>query len=464
MQENIFCVGAGSGFSGDRLDAAEPVVDTLIARGKPAGLIFETLAERTLALGQLARRDNPELGYEPKLRELLEPVLRKCVHNNIPIIGNFGAANPRGAARLIERLGREAGLNALRIAVVEGDDIRDSVDLNQLEVFESDAGLKVNVNPEDIVAANVYLGAAEIVHALRSGAQIVVTGRVADPALALAPLIYHFKWAMDDWHKLAAGTLAGHLVECSSQVTGGYFADPGVKDVPDLTNVGFPIAEVNSAGEVIISKADHSGGLVSEQTVKEQLLYEIHDPGAYLTPDVIMDINRVTVSQLAADRVLVKGVRGKPRPDTLKATASFNGGWLGEGEISYAGANAMARARLAAQVLRERLQKLFPGVPYRIDLIGVSSVFDSDNGALWQNVTDAGDRDDIRIRLALAADQRTIADTAAREVLGLYLNGPAGGGGVRWGVTACIKTLSYLVPRARIAARMSFFDNAGKPA
>ena len=457
MTDAVFCVGSGAGFSGDRLDAAEPVVDTLIANGKPSALVFETIGERTLALAQLARRGDPAAGFEPKLKQLLAPVLRKCIHHNIPIIGNFGVANPHGAAQLIDNLGRELGLNSVRTAIVEGDDIRADFKPERYSVFAGDATLDVNL--DDIVAANVYLGAAEIVAALRQGAQVVVTGRVADPALVLGPLIHHFNWSMDDWDKLAVGTLAGHLLECGSHVCGGYFADPGYKDVPNLANVGFPIATIADSGEIIISKSNNSGGIVSEQTVKEQLLYEIHDPGAYLTPDVILDVNQVCVKQIAQNQVQVTGAKGKPRPATLKATVSVPGGWLGEGEISYAGVNAAARARLAAQVLRDRLQKLDLNISYRIDVIGIASVFDSNVGAL-QHELDNMQHDDIRLRLAAAADDKETADTASREVLGLYNNGPAGGGGVRWGVTPRIKTVSYLVPRDQVQPSMSLYEGA----
>lgn len=458
MDKNTFSIGCGAGFSGDRLDAAEAVVDTLIANGKPAAMMFETIGERTLALGQLARRSNPDGGYEPMLRELLEPVLLKCVHHNIPIIGNFGVANPPAAARLIDQLGRELGLNSLRIALVEGDDLSHALALDSWQISEGDASLDVDL--DKLISANVYLGAAEIVAALEQGAQIVVTGRVADPALALGPLVHHFGWAWDDWDKLAVGTLAGHLLECASHICGGYFADPGYKDVPNLANVGFPIAEVSASGEIVVSKAANTGGLVSPRTVKEQMIYEIHDPAAYLTPDVILDITQVTVEEIGLDQVSVKGALGKPRPDTLKATLSIEGGWLGEGEISYAGPNARARAELAANVLRQRVQKSYPDLPYRIDLIGLSSVFDSNTGALQNTLPPELEHDDVRVRLAISSSEREQADMASREVLNLYNNGPAGGGGVRWGITPRIKTTSYLVPREQIEASASFYEHS----
>ncbi len=225
---DVFHVGNGAGFSGDRIDAPGPVVDTLIASGRPAALFLEVLGERTVALAQLERRRDPSRGYEPMLERLLDPVLAPCARHGIAILGNFGAANPPAAAALLARMALRQGLPDLRIAVVGGDDVRDSLDLAALAVHEADASI-ADAGTDALVAANAYLGAAPLVEALEQGAQVVVAGRVADPSLALAPLIHHFGWATDDWERLAAGTMAGHLLECGSQVTGGVFYDPGLQ-------------------------------------------------------------------------------------------------------------------------------------------------------------------------------------------------------------------------------------------
>lgn len=437
---NIFRVGNASGFSGDRVDAAGPVVDTLIEWGGPSALFFETLGERTVALAQLEKRKNPERGYEPMLERLLEPILVKCLTHGITLIGNFGAANPPAAARLIARLADRLGHPEARIAVVHGDDVQ-GLDLNAQQVYEADAGL--DMGADELIAANAYLSAQPIVQALKAGAQVVVTGRTGDPSLTLAPLIHHFGWALDDWQRLAVGATAGHLLECGAQITGGYFYDPGYKDVPDPANIGFPIAEVHEDGSLFITKALRTGGLVTPETVKEQLLYEIHDPSHYITPDVGLDLSQVTVKQVGPDRVQVMGMRGKPAPATVKVTVCFDGGWLGEGEISYAGHNAVARARIAADVLRQRVAQRRLPVQLRIDLIGVASVHDGDTGSLWQH--SAATPQDVRVRLAASAALQDDADQAAREVLALYCCGPAGGGGVRWRTTQRIRTQSYLI-------------------
>jgi hypothetical protein len=438
-------VGAGAGFSGDRLDAASPVVDTLVTRGLPSVLIFETLAERTLALAQLERRRDPEAGYEPLLVEMLEPVLARCLAHGIRIVSNFGAANPPAAARRIARLARDLGLREPRIAVVSGDDLS-SPDMQPV--------LREAIGPRfdeiGVVSANAYLGAEQIAAALRAGAEIVVCGRVADPSLVVGPAMAHYGWAADDWTKLGGATMAGHLLECGAQVTGGYFADPGFKDVPDLHRVGFPIGEIGADGSVRISKADATGGLVSARTVKEQLLYEVHDPAAYLTPDVTADITAAEVHEEGRDVVRLSGVRGHERPALLKVNVCHEDGWLAEAEISYAGAGAEARARLAADVVKQRLRGV---LDIRVDLIGTLSVFADDDGRMLQATPDAGARD-VRLRLAASSSDRGRAERLTREVTALYTCGPAGGGGVRSALRPRLDTLSIL--RAPAAVRANY--------
>ncbi len=448
----LFRVGNCAGFSGDRVDAPGPVVDTLIELGGPSAVFFEVLGERTVALAQLEKRRDPERGYEPMLERLLEPILKRCAEHGIAIIGNFGAANPPGAAKVIARLAQRLGLPELRIGVVHGDDVRERIDLSRLDVYEADAMLDTGTG--EIVSANAYLSARPIVDALRAGAQVVVTGRTGDPSLALAPLIHHFGWAFDDWARIAVGSAAGHLLECGSQVTGGYYYDPGFKDIPDPANIGFPIAEVSADGRLVITKAARTGGVVNAQVVKEQLLYEIHDPAFYITPDVTLDFSQVTVNEIGTDRVEIRGVRGLPAPDKIKATVCFDGGWLGEGEISYAGPNCLARARAAADVLLERLRLRKLDVQPRVDLIGVTSVHGGDSGAGWR-AFDGAEPNDIRVRLAVSSRTQDDADQASREVLALYCCGPAGGGGVRWRTTPRIRTQSYLVPPGDISPQSS---------
>jgi len=445
----ILRVGCAAGFSGDRTDAALPVVKALVASGGPAVLIFETLAERTLALAQLARRSDPEAGYEPLLDELLRPVLGLCLQHGVRIVSNFGAANPTGAARAIAALATQLGLRMPRIAVVGGDDLSG---VSQRPLLASAIGSEVHALK--IVSANAYLGAEAIADALLAGAEIVVCGRVADPSLTVGPALAHFGWARDDWDRLARATMAGHLLECGTQVSGGYYADPGYKDIPGLANLGYPIAEIDADGDCVITKPPGTGGRIDEHTVKEQLLYEVHDPAAYLTPDVVADISQATVQQLGADRVQLRGVRGHARPASLKVNVCHENGWLAEGEISYAGPRAEARARLAAGVLRERLHGLGP---LRVDLIGVSSVLADDAGRSLA-AQEAGSARDVRLRVALNHPERRAAERLGREVTALYTCGPAGGGGVRTALRPRLGTVSCLVPREHIADGFRFID------
>jgi hypothetical protein len=442
-------IGCGAGFAGDRADGGVAVAESLSGRTGPRYLVYETLAERTLALAQLARRADGRRGHTERLAEFLRPVLRRCVESGIRIVGNFGAANPPAAGRLVAELARDLGLPALRVAVVEGDDLLGYLPESEVRSWPVVEGLSLGAGP--LIAANVYLGAGRIRAALDLGADVVVTGRIVDSALALGPLIHEFGWAADDWDRLAAGTLAGHLIECGPQVTGGYYADPGFKDVPGLAAVGFPIAEVTRDGTIVVTKPDGTGGRVDAATVTEQLLYEIHDPASYLGPDVTLDITGVTVAAAGPDRVVVRGARGRPPPATLKATVSGHGDWLAEAEISYAGPGARRRVELAAAVLRERLAGR--PEPVRLDVIGVHSVLDSDAGVLRAAATDGPDGD-FRLRLAASAADPDAARDLVAEVTALYTAGPAGGGGVRHAVTHRVRTSSVLVDRAVVRERV----------
>jgi hypothetical protein len=440
----VFLIGSGAGFSGDRVDAAIPVVESISARGRGGAIIFETVGERTLALGQLAKRENPSLGYEPLLPQFLAPILKPAVNAGIVIVGNFGCANPSGAADVVCRIAAEQGIRGLRIAIVEGDDVLGRIDLAEANVWEGERGLPRAEGAA--ISANAYIGARAIAGAIEGGAHMVITGRVADPSLALGPIVAHFGWDWNDLDRIAAGTLVGHLLECGSQVSGGYFADPGFKDVPRPESIGFPIAEVAEDGRFVITKPEGTGGIVDQRTVKEQLLYEIHDPAAYLTPDITLDITGVSLEDAGADRVAVRGARGKAAPEKLKATVGFAGDWIGEAEISYAGPNALARARLAADIIDKRLALRGLDLRRRIDLIGATSVFDSDEGDL-REAFDRAAVDDLRMRLAVSGEDKEQIEKAMQEVNALYCCGPAGGGGVRTRVQARIRTLSYLIPR-----------------
>ncbi len=440
-------IGAGAGYSGDRI---EPAVE-LAEHGQLDYLVFECLAERTIAIAQQARRQDPSLGYDPLLDARMRAVLPVAVPKGVRIVSNMGAANPRAAARRTARIAQSLGVAGLKVAAVEGDDVLDVVLRGAFRFEES--GDDVAAYRDRIVSANAYLGAAPIVDALVAGADVVLTGRVADPSLFAAPLIHAFGWRMDDWDTLGAATVVGHLLECAGQVTGGYFADPGYKDVPNLARLGFPIGEVAADGSVVITKVPHAGGRVSAATCKEQLLYEIHDPARYLQPDVVADFTHVTVAEEAADRVRVTGGRGTARPDTLKVSVAYVDGWIGEGQISYGGPGALERARLALGIVRERLALTgVAATELRFDLIGVD--------ALYGDATPAvrGEPAEVRVRVAGRAASAGEAARIGNEVETLYTNGPAGGGGAFKSTREVIAVQSVLLPRAAVTPSFSFVE------
>jgi hypothetical protein len=437
-------IGCGAGFSGDRFDAAVPVVATLSRLQGERFLIYEVLAERTLAIAQRLKREDPEQGYSPFLDAYLPLVLADCHRHGIRIVTNMGSANPLAAARRVHALARELGIVGLKVAAVTGDDLLTT--LSEAQVRAQPIMEGIALGSRSIVAANAYLGAQPIAEALATGAHIVLVGRSTDAALSLGPLLHVHGWGANDLDLLAQGTVCGHLLECGAQVTGAYFCDPGFKDVPNLAEVGFPIAEVAADGDLVVTKPANTGGMVSRATVIEQLLYEIHDPHNYLTPDVVLDLSAVTVEAVGADRVRVRGARGKPPPATLKATVCVEAGWLGEGEISYAGPNALARAELAAAVVRTRCRAIGVADPVRVEVLGTQAILDGDTQERRARLSPAPDSE-YRVRAAVRSASRKMAQQVADEVLSLYCSGPAGGAGVRQHVTSQISTASILVDR-----------------
>jgi len=447
-------IGGAAGFAGDRTDAAGPLVEALAKADGPRFLMFETLAERTLALSQLERRRDPARGYNPALERFVAPILARCLAENIRIVGNFGAANPPAAARRIQEVAREQGLRPPRIAVVEGDDLAGTLSVQELAARETGGTLLRGAS--EIVAANLYLGAQPIAEAFDRGADIVVTGRVVDSALALGPLVHALGWRWDDWNRLAAGTLAGHLLECGAQVTGGYFADPPLKEVPGLAEAGYPLATIDGDGTIVIGKPEGTGGRIDRQTVVEQILYEIHDPAAYLVPDVVLDLTQVTVEEIGPDRVRISGARGHPAPETLKATVCVDAGVLAEAEISYAGPNAAGRARLAAEIVRDRLARRAPDLEFRVDAIGVTSILGNDENAM-RNTWNA-EAADVRLRFAAQGARTEDVRMLLDEVEALYCSGPAGGAGVRRHVTPRLASASCLIERRFAKPRVTMIE------
>ena len=438
-------IGSGAGYSGDRID---PAVE-LAASGDIAYLGFECLAERTIALAQQERLTRPQAGFDPLLVARFEAVLPICAAKRIRIITNMGAANPMAAAEQVVAVAARLGIRGLRIAAITGDDVLHQIRGGAFSLLER-PGLAADLGAS-MISANAYLGVEPIVAALADGADIVITGRVADPALFMAPLVHEFGWRLDDWETLGRGTVVGHLLECAGQITGGYFADPGLKDVRDLARLGFPLAEVGGDGDCTITKVAGSGGTVSLQSCKEQLLYELHDPTRYLQPDVTADFSGVSFVQESADRVTVSGGGGTARPDTLKVSIGYRDSFVGEGQISYAGAGAAARARLAADIVRERLAIIgLQTSELRCDLIGVDAVH---RGAGAVRAEPA----EVRLRVVGRTESMAEAIRLANEVETLYTNGPAGGGGASKSAREVLAVVSTLIPREQVSPAMAVF-------
>jgi hypothetical protein len=430
-------IGSGAGFSGDRLDPAV----ILSEKGQLDYLVLECLAERTIALAQKQKLQNPAFGYDPLLEKrmkLLLPVIKK---NKVRLITNMGGANPVAAAERIIDIARSQGI-PIKVAAVTGDDVLDHINLQE-NSLEADKPL---FSYGEIISANAYLGVDALLPALDSGADIIVTGRVADPSLFLAPMVYHYGWSLDDVDRLAQGTVVGHLLECAGQITGGYFADPGKKEVPNMAQLGFPFADVESDGKAVISKVEGTGGLINLMTAKEQLLYEVTDPTGYITPDVVADFTTVRLREIGQNMVEVAGGSGRKKPSTLKVSVGYHAGFVGEGEISYAGPNALKRAKLAGEIIYERLKDHFTDL--RIDYIGISSVHRT---SFWQH----SEPYEIRLRVAGKASTKEQAEQIGHEVEALYTNGPAGGGGARKYVNEVIGIVSTLIPREKVNTQIT---------
>ena len=434
-------IGCGAGFSGDRL---EPAV-VLAEKGQLDYLVLECLAERTIALAQKRKQSDPSKGYDPLLERRIRLLLPNLVKNKVRLITNMGAANPLAAVGKVLEIARELHLS-VKVAAVTGDDVFAQIDLGQ-RAMETGRPL---TESGPLISANAYMGIDAILPALESGADIVITGRVADPSLFLAPMVHEFGWKTDDYDLLGKGTVIGHLMECAGQITGGYFMDPGKKDVPNPAHLGFPIAEVSADGSAVISKVEGTGGVINLMTSKEQLLYEVVNPHEYYTPDVIADFTSVTLKEIGKDMVHVSGGGGKGKPATFKVSVGYQAFWLGEGEISYAGTNALQKAMLAGQIVEERLKDRMDDL--RVDYVGLNASF---RGAFDQQ----NEPTEVRLRVAGKAQKMEVAALVGEEVEALYTNGPAGGGGARKYVNEIVGIVSILMDRSKVKSQVTLKES-----
>ncbi len=413
MNNKTVRIGSGAAWWGDRVEPAILNAE----KGDLDYLCFETMAEATISAAQVrARRDPAFPGYDTYLDARISGVLPGCLKRGTKIITNQGWINPDAAAGRVVHWLRQNGAKGVKVAAVNGALITDRVlELTStiLENGEPTSTLKPN-----LVSAEVYLGAEPIVEALRAGAQIVVTGRVADPSLFLAPMMYEFGWDPLDHRHLGAGNGIGHLLECGAQVTGGYFSDPGFKDVPEPWNLAFPIAEVSPDASCVLSKVAGTGGAINLMTVKEQCLYEVHDPANYLTPDVVVDFTTIRLEQVGPDRVRVSGISGKPRTPTLKVSIGCTEGYIGEDMFFYAGPGALRRAQLAKKILEERFKIVkLEAEDLRIDFLGVN--------AIHGEMSPQGGPEPYEVAVRVAARTKTKEEAikVGREVDGMAVSG-----------------------------------------
>ena len=444
-------IGGASGFWGDSCVGAPQLVDS----GQIDVLVFDYLAETTMALLVAAQRKNPAMGYATDFVSVsMRQVLPAVVRQGIKVVSNAGGINPQACADALAALATELGLT-LRIAVVEGDDLR--ADLPALRQAAGESGLRQFDSgepvPEKLASANAYLGAEPIARALDAGADVVITGRCVDSAVTLGALIHAFGWAMTDYDQLAAGSLAGHLIECGAQATGGLFTDWA--SVPDWAHIGYPIVECSADGRFTLTKPANTGGLVSCATVSEQLLYEIGDPGAYLLPDVSCDFRQVHFELVGPDKVLVSGARGSAPPPTLKVSGTTMRGWRCIAGMTIVGIDAPAKARRSGQAILERCRELFSQRGYadfsavKLDVLGHETLYGP--RALTPPLRE------VQMRLIAHHPQREALELFAREIAPggtSWSPGTTGSGGGRPSVSPLIQPLAFAVPRAAVTPRV----------
>ena len=438
-------IGSGACFAGDRLDPALQLMRSVDLDY----IAFECLAERTIALAQLEKLKQPTKGYDPLLEYRMRHVLPLAAEKGIRVLSNMGGSNPKAALQHITEIAQNTGLSGMKFAAVLGDDVLEQV-LRNPNLRQLENGRPVKEIFPGIISANAYLGAGPLVEALANGAHVILTGRVADPSLFLAPLLYEFGWQPDAWDLLGKGTMIGHLLECAGQLSGGYYAGSFRKAVQDLWNLGFPYAEVNELGEGFVSKAPGTGGLVSTATCTEQLLYEIHDPAQYLTPDCTADFSGVNFKPIASDCVAFSGATGTPATDSYKVSVGYRNGFLADCQISYGGSDALARAQMAAEIVRKRLQVLGVEVSdLRTDVIGCNAI-----NPLLPN--ESLPPIEVRLRVAARVAQRSDAEQLTQEVESLYTNGPYGGGGVVKRIQELVSITSVLLPKDEVATKVIY--------
>jgi hypothetical protein len=452
---NKIRIAAGQGFWGDLPDAPVRQVE-----GGPIDyLMLDYLAEVTMSIMQKQKTRDPNAGYARDFVPLMKEILPACVARNIRVTANAGGVNVEGCAAAVREVARELGQGGkFKIGIVTGDNIMDRVDdlLGRgIELRNMDTGEALSTVHDRIQSANAYLGAAPIVEALEKGAQIVITGRATDTGLTLAPLIHEFGWAANDWDRLAAGTIAGHIIECGAQCSGGN-CQYEWQDIPDLANVGFPIAEASPDGTFVITKHEGTGGRVNVPSVKEQLLYEMGDPHGYITPDCVADFTTIHLADEGPDRVRVFGIKGREATDTLKVSISYSAGYKAVGTLVYGWPDAYAKAKAADKILRARLDRL--GLNFAqilTEFVGANAI----HGPLAGD--QMSDLAEVQLRVGVRGDDRKVIERFTKEIAPLILTGPPGVTGFAGGRPKVEEIVAYwpaLIPKNEIKARVEIIE------
>jgi hypothetical protein len=450
MKEKIRIAG-GQGFWGDMLDAPVRQVE-----GGPIDyLMLDYLAEVTMSIMQKQRARDPSAGYARDFVPLMKQILPRCVERNIRVTANAGGVNVEGCAEAVREVARELGLDGkFRIGIVTGDDIMERIDellARGIELRNMDTLEPLSSVRDRIQSANVYLGAWPMVEALNQGAQVVITGRATDTGLTLAPIIHEFGWKETDWDKLSAGTIAGHIIECGAQSSGGN-CQYDWRTIPDLANVGFPIAEAYPDGTFVITKHEGTGGRVNVPGIKEQLLYEMGDPHAYITPDCVADFTTIQLADDGRDRVRVYGIKGKPATEFYKVSISYSAGFKAVGTLVYSWPQAYAKAQAADKILRARLERL--GLKFDqilTEFVGANAT----HGALAGEPS--VDAPEVQLRVGVRGAERAAVERFTKEIAPLILTGPPGVTGFAGGRPKVEEIVAYwpaLIPKTEIEPRV----------
>lgn len=440
-------IASGQGFWGDLLEA--PYYQ--VTKGQIDYLVMDYLAEVTMSILQKQKKKDPRLGYARDIPELMKKILPICVEKNIKIITNGGGVNPVACAEEVKKVANQLGIKNLKIGVVLGDDILDKVDelisqgigLNNMDTGESIIKIK-----DRLLSANVYFGSQPIVEALKLGAHIVITGRTTDTGLTLAPMVYEFDWSYEDYNLMAAGTVAGHILECGAQATGGNFHG-NWESIENMAEIGFPIAEAYPNGEVIITKHENTGGLVSIETVSEQLVYEIGNPKNYITPECVADFTSIRLEQAGKNRVRVFDVKGSAPTEFYKVSASYFDGYSAVGTLTYSWPKALTKAKAADKILRERLNLL--GLKFeeiRTEFLGYNAC----HGPLAKEI-DEDLINEVVFRIAVRSKDYNSVERFGREIAPLILTGPPGVTGFAGGRPKPSEVVAYwpaLIPKKLI--------------